>query len=115
VITRRDGYTERAMTYAEVEAIDDYYHRQLQVTNHPVVLVEDAVIRYKENSAIRWMMDHKSTDLNQMWIAYRRDEIDRDDFMHFYRDLGYSLAGFGEVWGDELDELTAQHSQPADE
>ena len=40
-----------------------------------------------------------------MWVAYRNEMFSCDEFMQFYRDIGYSLSGFAEIWGYELEKM----------
>lgn len=56
----------------------------------------DGVERYKEKPLMRWLCDR--IGLNDIWLAFRRGDFSRDELKQFYRDIGYSLAGFDEVW-----------------
>lgn len=84
------------------EDLPEWAHFQASLSQHPIVRIE-GVLRYKVNPMMRWLSDH--VDLNEMWIAYRQGAWDRDTFMQFYRDIGYSLGGFEEIWGEDLDEM----------
>lgn len=66
--------------------------------NHPVVL-ERGVLRWKSNSLMCWLGD-TYTPYNAMAIAYQRKQFSIEDYMKFYRDIGYSLCGFAEIFGD---------------
>ena len=75
---------------------------QAEITggDHPVVLDSHGVLRYEANTATRWACDH--SDLNELWMAFYRGEIALWDLVEFYRDIGYSLQGFDEIWGERL-------------
>jgi hypothetical protein len=84
--------------------LPEEYRFQASLTNHPIIRDEHGVIRYQRNPLVCWLQEH--SDLNAMWIAYRRHHSwSTEAFMQFYRDIGYSLSGFEEVWGEELDKL----------
>jgi hypothetical protein len=84
--------------------LPDWAQFQASLTTHPIVLDEQGVLRYVTNPLVRWLEDRVS--LNDMWIVYRRKGAwTREQFMQFYRDIGYSLSGFEEIWGEELAEM----------
>jgi len=88
--------------------IPEWAQFQVSLSPNQVYFDDYDVLRYRtkqyESRGIRrWINDH--IDLNKMWIAYRNGKFSRDEFMQFYRDIGYSLGGFEEVWGDELNEM----------
>lgn len=75
--------------------------------DHPVYRDQENVLRYEPNPLIMWMLEHANgqISLNDMWIAFLRgDTFTRDEFMEFYRDIGYSLSGFDEIWGKYIGE-----------
>lgn len=61
------------------------------------------MLRYQLNRLVDWLATH--ININEMWLLYQRGAWDRETFMQFYRDIGYSLAGFEDVWGEALDEM----------
>lgn len=69
--------------------------------DHPIEYRNDA-LRWKRNALACWLCDH--TDLNAMAAAYqsRIPAFPLEDYTRFYRDIGYSLSGFIEVFGEEL-------------
>jgi hypothetical protein len=84
--------------------LPDWAQFQASLTTHTIVRDEQGILRYAINPLVRWLEDHVS--LNDMWIAYRRTGAwTREQFMQFYRDIGYSLNGFEEIWGEELEEM----------
>ena len=94
------------------EDLPEWARFAANLTDHPIIQDEQGIFRYKKNPMIRWLCDH--IDLNDMWRAYRNEGWDTKTFMQFYRDIGYSLGGFEEIWGDELDEMESlvEESQP---
>ena len=42
-----------------------------------------------------------SIDLNALWLDFYRGAFPLADLMRFYMDLGYSLCGFAEVFGQD--------------
>ena len=73
-----------------------------------IVETEGGVYRFKENSLVCWLTtpvpptDNVLVDLNLLYIAYDRGAFTLEDYMAFYRDMGYSLCGFIEIFGSEL-------------
>lgn len=59
----------------------------------------DGILRYKKKPIMRWLSDH--IDLNAMWMAYYEGEFTKKEFKQFYRNMGYSVSGFEEVWSDK--------------
>ena len=59
----------------------------------------DGVIRFAENIAVRYAVDH--CNLNDMWMEGIRNEWPIQDVMRLYRQMGYSLCGFMEVFTEE--------------
>ena len=91
-----------------VENIDIPDWAQFQASLSPQQVWFDCFdsLRYKSKPIIGWLSDH--IDLDEMWTAYRDGKFSRDEFMQFYRDIGYSLGGFAEVWGDDLEKMEAE-------
>jgi len=85
--------------------VPEWARFQVSLSRHPVYVDKFNTLRYETKPIIRWLSDH--VDLNKMWIAYREGAFSRDEFMQFYRDIGYSLGGFEEVWGEELEKMEA--------
>jgi hypothetical protein len=82
---------------------DEYYRRQVELTDYPIIEDRDGVYRYEEKPITRWLCSQ--VNLNQMAIAYQGGQFSTAEFMQFYREIGYSLCGFEEIWGDEMDEM----------
>lgn len=85
------------------EELPEWCQFQASLSNHPIVLVESGGrlgdhYRYKETIA-------EHGDLNDLWREYHAGKYTRNWMMQFYRDIGYSLNGYEEVWGGELEEM----------
>jgi hypothetical protein len=99
------------MTWQRIkrEDVPGIWQFQVSLTDHPVSRDEQGVLRYEKNPLTCWLEER--INLNEMWQAYRRGRLrirtgwTRDQFMQFYREIGYSLQGFEEVWIDELEEM----------
>ncbi len=66
---------------------------------HPMVeSIENGkpVWRFEEKRIMKWLQRH--IDLNDMRIAFLDGVFSKDDYKQFYRDIGYSLCGFEEVF-----------------
>ena len=72
---------------------------------HPLVL-DGGVLRFKANPAVRAAAD--LIDLNELWarmrVALDLSQEARLGIRAFYRDMGYSLSGYIEIFGEILDE-----------
>ena len=76
---------------------------QVSLSNHPIITDPDGTLRYEAKPLMRWLCDQ--TDLNTMWRAYDLNRFSRQEFMQFYRDIGYTLVGFEEIWGEAMNEM----------
>lgn len=96
------------------DEIPEHFRFSATLTDHPIVRDADGTLRYQQNPLIRWLCDE--IDLNRMWVEYRRHHTwTQEQFMQFYRDIGYSLSGFEEIWGEALDEMEGIESEDDDE
>lgn len=72
---------------------------------HPLI-DRDGVLRFKADPVVRYVVDNV-VDLNKLWVGLgplSHDIAVRHSLRRFYRDMGYSLSGYLEVFGEELDE-----------
>jgi hypothetical protein len=74
------------------------YGTLLKESLHPIYEDEHGVIRWQPSKAVRWAADR--INLNEMYVAYMTGAFTKDEYKEFYRDMGYSLSGFGEVFED---------------
>lgn len=92
--------TERIVPRKEVKK--DYLDHVL-ISDHPIIEDKNGIFRYKAKPMMIWLCDQ--IDLNVMWRQFQYGTFSRDEFMQFYRDIGYSLCGFEEVWGGAMDNI----------
>ena len=69
--------------------------------HHPVTM-RDGVLRWEAGKLAVWIADR--IDLNELAVAYQsgRYGISLKEYTKFYREMGYSLSGFIEIFGHEL-------------
>ena len=114
----------RIVPYAEVEEAG--YEMELLGDGPFIALVSDygrgpqEVWRFPEKPLARWMADrmidshdyhwmkrreeNPCPNLNDMAVAFARGQFSLEEYMQFYRDIGCSLCGFIDVFGDRWDE-----------
>jgi hypothetical protein len=98
---------EKIIPYSKVP---EQYKDHLLLSRHPIIRDEEGIYRYKKSSMMRWLCDH--INLNIMWKEYEYGVFTREEFMQFYRDIGYSLCCFEEVWGNEMDKILGIKRDP---
>ncbi len=64
--------------------------------------------RFKENKVVSWLL--ANTSLNNIVIAYQggahhEGSVSMDELMMLYQDIGYSLSGYGDVFGEEMADM----------
>lgn len=84
--------------------LDDDYRRGLEVDGHDHELIIDdrGTIRWKANPVIRKLVRDKIIDLNAVWDnayeVYGEKAKNTWVMRNFYRQLGYSLFGYWEIF-----------------
>lgn len=86
--------------------IPDWAQFQVSLSDHPVITDPDGILRYQAKPITRWL--RHQVNLTTMQGAYNAGYFSRQQFMQFYREIGYSLTGFQEIWGEVLDEMENQ-------
>ena len=71
------------------------HYNDVELNDHPVIWT-DNVIRFRSSSLQYWLKEHVS--LNDLWIEYANKRFTKEEVMQFYRDIGYSLCGFTEIF-----------------
>lgn len=101
---------ERIETPFDKKDIPVLYHMQAEITDHPIIMDQFGVLRYKTT-------DTETYDWNQLAVDYQRFDLERDDFMQLYRATGSSLQLFDEVFGIELEliQLEKAHTRPIED
>lgn len=84
------------------DQIPERFQFTVNLTDHPIVKDPEGVLRFQESPIVKWLRDQVS--VNDMWRECGRGTFSTDELMQFYRDIGYSLGGFEEVWGEILDQ-----------
>ena len=69
-----------------------------------VVTDEQGVLRFKEDKLVCFLVDSGQVDLNRLAADFSTGRFDGDAYMRFYRGLGYSLAGFDEMFVNSASE-----------
>ena len=79
----------------------DVFRRAMMLSNHPIIS-DNGELRYKKNPLVRFLLDNGKVSLNDLWNnLYNLDNATIDDMMQLYRDIGYSLEGFEEIFWDK--------------
>lgn len=69
----------------------------LRATAHPIECI-DSRLYWKPKRIVQWLRCCQGVDLNDMGAAYSHGEFPLDEYKQFYRDMGYSLDGFVEIF-----------------
>lgn len=83
-------------------------------THHDHVIIEDdnGSLRWKENSSTRQIVDKIGlNDIYQLFISLGLDK-NSETWRQMYRDMGYSLFGYWEVFYFELNNKIASEYVP---
>lgn len=86
--------------------IPEEWQFQANLTSHPIIRDEKGVLRYRANPLICWLQER--VNFNDIRFAYHMGAWSREEYMQFYRDLGFSLQGFQEVWAEELEKMESE-------
>lgn len=70
---------------------------------YPLIFDGDGVLRFQQNRAVRFAADvltheEHGRNLNCMWIQAQREHWPMEDLRQFYREMGYSLCGFMDIF-----------------
>ena len=63
----------------------------------PIAPDSHGVARFRENDVIRWLVDVKGVNLNEVSRVAQTEEFDRYDVAQFWQMLGYSVSGYGDI------------------
>ena len=75
----------------------------IDAQDHPVVTIND-IVRFKADPVIS-RLQRCGLDLNELWkITDLSRRENRLSLRKFYRNMGYSLCGYIDVFGEQLDE-----------
>lgn len=117
--------SEKIITPSELRKNFEYYEDMAdlaKIFHHQVVLTEGGVIRWKENKLVKLLVGDYETgcpfhtpakwmgamvnrnhlgavDLNGLSILRNKGAFTLEEYMKFYMGMGYSLSGYGDVFG----------------
>ena len=90
----------------EEEALDTKQPGNLVVDGivYPTFLGHGDVRRFHKRPIIDYLFrNSKNMNMDALWGLYESGMFEKHDFMQFYMDIGYSVCGFIEVWGDHAE------------
>jgi len=114
---------ERILKEEEILAVDDGYYSDLIEFIHlcdispTYIETESGVWRFKDNPIIRYLLDYHHDEtkknsssgngvgLNLIWEKACNDEFTLKEMVELYIHIGYSLCGFEEVFGDDINRV----------
>ncbi len=65
---------------------------------HPIERDKDGILRFKANRLVRFLLDEYQPGLNDLWQRHGQRYFSRAEMQAVYRDMGYSLGGYHEIW-----------------
>jgi hypothetical protein len=105
---------EKIITRKELEHIETYkeiFDREPH-HNHEIVETEDGSIRWKEDPAVKTIISR--TNLNDLWVLFHYMGLTKnsEEVRKLYRDMGYSLSGYWEIFHWEMNNEEARKYKP---
>lgn len=99
-------HEKRVIPNSEVAKAEHYADMAelARIFGHQVVETSESppVWRWRQNGLVRWVTaegNPNRLDLNRLWSDFHRGHATVYEMMKFYMQLGYSLCGFAEVFG----------------
>jgi hypothetical protein len=92
------------MTYFDLKLKDQTVYKDLDAVakTHPLILDENGnftVLRFKPNRAVQLIMEYTNHQLlNRLAIAVQNGQCPESDLRALYRQMGYSLCGYLDVF-----------------
>ncbi len=62
-------------------------------TPQPLIVLDDGVVRFRENKIVRFLLDAGPFDMNQLAMM----PFGQEDYEQFAQLIGYSVSEFGEL------------------
>lgn len=108
---------EKILTRTEVSKADKQYRDMLKTEKHhkhEIVEDEHGTWRWKENPRVRELIDNKTINLNDLWLLFYSLGYDKNSEIarKLYRDMGYSLSGYWEIFYWEVNNEIADEYIP---
>lgn len=107
MLTLPDGWT--IVSHDDPVLREHYADILVAFPNAVICLDGGGVLRFRQSALARWIGNHIS--LNEMVIDCQRGEFPIEELIQFYMDMGYSLSGFVDVFGDEITALVANREK----
>ena len=90
------------MTYADLSPdLQDEYDWLDEESKQAELEWDDQVLRFKKDPVIDFLWANRMVDLNILAVAAMKHKWPLKYMMRFYRGLGYSLSGFGDIFHEE--------------
>lgn len=82
--------------------------------DHKIIRDENGTLRWKENPSVRKAIDTKRVDLNELLVLFHHLGYDKNSevYRKLYRDMGYSLYGYWEIFYWEVNNPKAGKYRP---
>jgi len=95
-IERNDPLITNVLDYAEIMKAESHH-------NHPIIVDHNGTIRWRATGIINHLLDTK-LNLNDLVALFYELGWDKnsEQYRHLYRSMGYSLAGYWEVFYWEM-------------
>jgi hypothetical protein len=105
----------KTITREAASAISDDYKEVLDKEthhNHEIIEDEQGTLRWKEDEQVSRLVD--KLNLNDLWALFYSMGIDKNSehFRKLYRDMGYSLYGYWEIFYWEVNNEDAEDYNP---
>ena len=96
------------------ERMDEYYFGHIQLlglNKQPFGIDEKGTLRFesKDTDSNIWKRykelggsEDVTGNLHDLWIEYAHNKFTMDEMMQFYREIGYSLCGYVDVWSEKF-------------
>lgn len=80
---------------------------------HPVIEDEHGTVRWKEDKVVSGLFK-KDINLNHLWMLFMRMGLTKnsEEVRKLYRDMGYSLSGYWEIFYWDLNNEDARKYKP---
>lgn len=109
---------ETKISREEAAKISEEYKLVLDTeTHHSHILIKDekGTIRWRENGTVRSLITKGDIDLNKLIIMFHEMGYDKNSevYRKLYRDMGYSLYGYWQIFYWDMNNEDADKYKPA--
>jgi len=67
---------------------------------YDTIIDNQGVQRFQKNNLYGYLINSGMVDLNELSCAYQNGSFTREEYMEFYRGIGYSVSGFCDIFDD---------------